>query len=60
MSGSLSFRTLVEFAAAAVTLVALAVPGFGVVTSLADGGSTSGPVVTSPPLAAPNGHSWID
>jgi hypothetical protein len=60
MSVSPSFRALTKFAAAATVLAALAIPGFGITTSLADGGSGSGPVVTSPPSATPNGHSWID
>jgi hypothetical protein len=60
MSVSSSFRALAKAAAVATTLAALAIPGFGVVTSLADDGSVSVPVVPSPPSAAPNGHSWID
>ncbi|MGK3207298.1 hypothetical protein [Amycolatopsis sp. MEPSY49] len=60
MSVSSSVRGLVKVAAAVATLTALAVPGFGLATSLADGGSAAVPAVTSPPLAAPDGHSWID
>lgn len=60
MSVSQSFRVLVKTAAAVVALTALAVPGFGVAAPLADDGSPVAPVVTSPPSAAPNGHSWID
>ncbi|WP_328608467.1 hypothetical protein OG943_04910 [Amycolatopsis sp. NBC_00345] len=60
MSNSYAVSAIAKIICGLAALTVLGLPALAAGMPLADGGGGTGPTVTAPPSASPDGHGWID